>query len=76
MTEPMTDRGASRAAQPTPGWAAGVISVAVVGITVAVLSAIANFVFIPYYPLWSLLIIALDVLAIWALAAYGGRAEA
>jgi hypothetical protein len=46
-----------------------------VGITVAVLSAIANFAFIPYYPLWSLLIIALDVLAIWALAVYGRRAE-
>jgi hypothetical protein len=43
----------------------------VVGITVAVLSAIANFVFIPYYPLWSLLIIALDVAVIWALAAHG-----
>jgi hypothetical protein len=45
----------------------------VVGIIVAVVSAIANFAFIPYYPLWSLLIIAFDVLAIWALAAYGGR---
>jgi hypothetical protein len=45
----------------------------VVGITVAVLSATANFLFIPYYPLWSLLIIVLDVLAIWALAVYGGR---
>jgi hypothetical protein len=45
----------------------------VVGIIVAVLSAIANFLFIPYYPFWSLLIIALDVLVIWALAAYGGR---
>jgi hypothetical protein len=45
----------------------------VVGIIVAVVSAIANFAFIPYYPLWSLLIIAFDVLAIWALAAYAGR---
>jgi hypothetical protein len=43
----------------------------VVGITLAVLSAIANFLFIPYYPFWSLLIIALDVLVIWALAAHG-----
>jgi hypothetical protein len=48
----------------------------VVGITVAALSAIANFLFIPYYPFWSLLVIALDVLAIWALAAYGHRAAA
>ena len=43
----------------------------VVGITVAVLSAIANFGFIPYYPVWSLLIIALDVFVIWALAVHG-----
>jgi hypothetical protein len=45
----------------------------VVGITLAVLSAIANFLFIPYYPFWSLLIIALDVFVIWALAAHGGE---
>jgi hypothetical protein len=44
----------------------------VVGITLAVLSAIANFAFIPYYPFWALIIIALDVLVIWALAAHGG----
>jgi hypothetical protein len=43
----------------------------VVGITLAVLSAIANFLFIPYYPIWSLLIITLDVFVIWALAAHG-----
>jgi hypothetical protein len=45
----------------------------VVGITLAALSATANFLFIPYYPFWTLLIIALDVLVIWALAVYGGR---
>ena len=44
-----------------------------VGITLAVLSAIANFAFIPYYPFWSLLIIALDVFVIWALAVHGGK---
>jgi hypothetical protein len=43
----------------------------VVGIIVAVLSAISNFLFMPYYPFWSLLIIALDVFVIWALAAHG-----
>jgi hypothetical protein len=44
----------------------------VLGITLALLSAIANFLFIPYYPFWSLLVIALDVMIIWALAAHGG----
>jgi hypothetical protein len=39
----------------------------VVGITLASLSAIANFFFIPYYPFWSLLIIALAVWVIWSL---------
>jgi hypothetical protein len=43
----------------------------VVGIMLAFLSAIANFAFIPYYPVWSLLMIALNVFVIWALAAHG-----
>lgn len=43
----------------------------VVGIILAVLSAIANFMFLPHHPLWALLVIALDVLVIWALAAHG-----
>jgi hypothetical protein len=44
----------------------------VVAITLAVLSAIANFLFIPYYPFWALLIITLDVFVIWAVSAHGG----
>jgi hypothetical protein len=44
-----------------------------VAITLAVLSAIANFLFIPYYPFWSLLIITLDIFVIWAVAAHGGE---
>jgi hypothetical protein len=43
-----------------------------VAIILAVISAIANFAFIPYYPVWALLIITLDVLVIWAVAAHGG----
>jgi NADH:ubiquinone oxidoreductase subunit H len=43
-----------------------------VAIFLAVLSAIANFAFIPYYPFWSLLIITVDILVIWAIAAHGG----
>ena len=41
-----------------------------VGITIAVLSMLANFAFIPYYPVWSLLIIALNVFVVWALCVY------
>jgi len=43
----------------------------VVGITLAALSATANFLFIPYYPFWSILIIAVDIFVIWALVAHG-----
>ena len=39
----------------------------VVGIGIAGLSALANFGFLPYYPLWSLIVIAFNVLVIWAL---------
>jgi len=45
-------------------------------ITLAVLSAIANFLFIPYYPFWSLLIITLDTFVIWAVAAHGREVAA
>jgi hypothetical protein len=38
------------------------------GITIAALAVIGNFFFIPYYPIWTLLVIALDVFVIWALA--------
>jgi hypothetical protein len=43
----------------------------VVGIALAALSATANFLFIPYYPFWSLLIITLNIFVIWALTAHG-----
>ena len=43
----------------------------VAAITLAVLSAIANFLWLPYYPFWAILIIALDVFVIWAIAAHG-----
>ena len=37
------------------------------------LNAIAQMIYLPSYPLWSLLIIALDVVALWGLCAYGSR---
>jgi hypothetical protein len=39
-----------------------------VAIALAGISAIANFFFLVYYPIWSLVIIALDVFVIWAIA--------
>ena len=41
------------------------------GIAVAAMSALANFFFIPYYPIWALLLIVLDVWIIWSLTRPG-----
>ncbi|MFD3662352.1 hypothetical protein ACFWVF_17400 [Streptomyces sp. NPDC058659] len=39
------------------------------GITLAALSAIANFLWLPYQPWWAITILAIDVFIIWALCA-------
>ncbi len=49
----------------------GALWARIVGITLASLSALANFFFIPFYPFWALMIITLDIFVIWALAAHG-----
>jgi len=38
-----------------------------VGILIAALSMIANFAYLPYFPIWGLTVIALDVIVMWAL---------
>jgi len=43
----------------------------VAAIVLAVLSAISNFFFIPYYPFWSLLMIGLAIWIIWAITRPG-----
>ena len=43
------------------------------GVIAALLSAVVNFAFIPAYPVWSLLIITVDILVIYALIAHGGE---
>ena len=50
---------------------AGKVWGGMVGIVLASLSAVANFFLIPYYPFWSIVIIALAVWAIWALTREG-----
>ena len=42
----------------------------VAGMILAGISAILNFVWLPYSPWWALLIIGIDILVIWALANY------
>ncbi|MEU0267426.1 hypothetical protein [Nocardioides sp. NPDC006303] len=43
----------------------------IIGVVLAVLSAFANFAFLPYSPFWSMLIIAVDIFVIWALTVHG-----
>jgi hypothetical protein len=43
----------------------------VVGVALAGVVSIANFLWLPYQPLWSIIIIALSVLVIWALTVHG-----
>ncbi|WP_329488210.1 hypothetical protein OG618_16555 [Kitasatospora sp. NBC_01246] len=40
------------------------------GVFLTALSALDNFLALPYYPLWSIVVIALDVFIIWALCVY------
>ncbi|MEU5372514.1 hypothetical protein ABZ362_26700 [Streptomyces sp. NPDC005951] len=42
----------------------------VTGIVFASLNLFAHFLFLPYAPLWSVIVIALDIFVIWSLAAY------
>ena len=41
------------------------------GVIAAAGSALVNFAFIPLYPVWSIVVIAIDVAIIWALTAHG-----
>ena len=45
------------------------------GVAVLGLSAIDQMFFVPAYPFWSLTIIAMDVVALYGLCAYGSRAN-
>ncbi len=44
-----------------------------VGVIMASISLIANFAFLPAYPFWSLVIIVIDMLVIWALTVHGSE---
>jgi hypothetical protein len=42
----------------------------IVGITAASVSAITSFLFLPYYPFWAVVTLAMDIWVIWALCSY------
>jgi hypothetical protein len=53
------------------GVLSGNVAARTVGVIIAGLSAIASFAFVPWYPVWSIAVIAIDVAVIWALTAHG-----
>jgi hypothetical protein len=52
---------------------AGQMWARVVGVILAFASAIINVGFLPSYPVWSGIMIALDVIVIWAITVHGGE---
>ena len=53
------------------GLLAGNMAARVVGVGLAVLSAIVNLAFVAAYPVWSVIVIALDVIIIYAIVVHG-----
>ncbi|MEU2040401.1 DUF7144 family membrane protein [Nocardia niwae] len=54
----------------------GVAWARVTAIVIAALSILSNFLWLPYYPWWSTLIIALDVVVIWAISTWNPQTTA
>ena len=55
------------------GVLSGNILARIIGVAVAVISLIAAFLALPLYPVWSIIVIAIDLLVIWALTAHGSE---
>ena len=49
----------------------GSVAARTVGVIIAGLSVLWNFAWLPYYPVWSVILIAVAVAIIWALTAHG-----
>jgi hypothetical protein len=53
------------------GLLGGAVWARTVGVIMAIVSALAGFAWLPYYPVWGTLIIAIAVAVTWALTAHG-----
>jgi hypothetical protein len=49
----------------------GNVAARTLGVIVAGLAATVNFAWLPYYPVWSIIVIAICIAIIWALTAHG-----
>ena len=54
---------------------AGKLWARIIAIIFALVSGVVNFLSIPYYPIWSITIVVLSVLVIWAVACHGRELE-
>ncbi len=58
------------------GIMSGVMVARIVAVIVVGISMIVNFVAIPIYPVWSLVVLALEVVVLWALVVHGRELKA
>ena len=49
----------------------GAIWARIVGVILAVVAAVLSFAWLPYYPVWAILFIAISVAVVWALTVHG-----
>ena len=53
------------------GLFSGAVWARTVGVIIAVLAGLVAFAWMPYYPLWAILFVAVSISVIWALTAHG-----
>ena len=49
----------------------GAVWARTIGVIMAILVGITNFLWLPYYPVWSIIVITISVIVVWALTAHG-----
>lgn len=49
----------------------GLVWARTIGVILAVVSAVIMFAWLPWYPIWAIIVITLDVLVIWSLTVHG-----
>lgn len=54
----------------------GAVWARTVGVGMAIVSAVSTFAFLPSAPVWAVVILAIDVMVIWALTAHGRAYDA
>jgi hypothetical protein len=57
------------------GLFAGALWARIVGVIIAVIASIVGFAWIPYYPVWGIIFVAISIAVIWALTAHGRDVE-